>query len=88
MTEEKEITMTIQLQEKDRENLQQLKNITFFTQNGKEIPLAAVATFSVKKGFGEIVRENGKTYLSVKAITTEKNLGMSSFQSSDSASEA
>jgi HAE1 family hydrophobic/amphiphilic exporter-1 len=75
-TEEKEITMTVQLQEEDRETLQQLKNITFFSQSGKEIPLAALATFSVKKGFGEIVRENGKTYLSVKANTTAKDLGM------------
>ncbi len=75
-TEDKEIDMTIQLKEEDRETLQQLKNITFFSENGKEIPLAAVANFTVKKGFGEIVRENGKTYLSIQANTTEKNLGM------------
>ncbi|MEJ2052783.1 MAG: efflux RND transporter permease subunit [Calditrichaceae bacterium] len=74
-TEDKEITMTIQLKEEDRETLQQLKNITFFSANGKEIPLAAVAKFSVKKGFGEIVREDGKTYLSIQAFTTEKDLG-------------
>ena len=74
-TEEKEITMTIQLKEEDRETLQQLKNITFFSNTGKEIPLAAVAEFIVKKGFGEIVRENSKTYLSIQAFTTEKNLG-------------
>ena len=74
-TEEKEITMTIQLKEEDRETLHQLKNITFFSANGKEIPLAAVAGFSVKKGFGEIVRENSKTYLSIQAFTTEKDLG-------------
>ena len=68
--------MTIQLQEVDRETLQQLKNITFFSANGKEIPLATVASFTVKKGFGEIVRENGKTYLSIQANTTEKDLGL------------
>ncbi len=73
-TEEKEITMTIQLREKDRETLQQLKNITFFTKNGKEIPLDALAKFSVKKGFGDIRRENGKTYLSIKANTTEQDM--------------
>lgn len=73
-TEEKEINMTIQLRESDRENLQQLKNITFFTRNGKEIPLAAVADFTVKKGFGEIHREDGKTFLGVKVNTTTENM--------------
>ena len=75
-TEEKEINMTIQLKEEDRETLQQLKNITFFSTNGKEIPLAAVANFIITKGFGEIPRENGKTFLAIQANTTEKNLGM------------
>ena len=75
-TADKEVVMTMQLQEDDRETLQQLKNITFFTQNGKEIPLAAIADFTVKKGFGEVVRENGKTFLAVKANTTEQDLGM------------
>lgn len=73
-TEEKEIDVVIQLQEEDRKNLQQLKNITFFTANGKEIPLDAVASFSVNKGFGEITREDGKTFLSVKANTTSDKL--------------
>ncbi|MGD9897921.1 MAG: efflux RND transporter permease subunit, partial [Calditrichaceae bacterium] len=75
-TDEKEITMTIQLREEDRETLQQLKNITFFTKNGKEIPLDALASFSVKKGFGDIRRENGKTYLSIKANTTEQDMSL------------
>jgi len=75
-TEEKEINMTIQLREEDRQNFQQLKNITFFTQTGREIPLEAVALFTVKKGFGGITRENGKTFLSVKANTTSDNLGL------------
>jgi HAE1 family hydrophobic/amphiphilic exporter-1 len=74
-TEDKEIDVRIQLQEKDRQNLSQLKNLTFFTNTGKEIPLDAVTSFIIKKGFGEIRRENGKTYLSVKANTTEDDMG-------------
>ena len=74
-TEDKEIDVRIQLQEKDRKNLSQLKNLTFFTNTGKEIPLDAVVSFKIKKGFGEIHRENGKTYLSVKANTTEDDMG-------------
>ncbi|MCB0283205.1 MAG: efflux RND transporter permease subunit [Calditrichaeota bacterium] len=75
-TEDREIDMLVQLQEEDRQNLQQLKNITFFAQNGKEIPLESVATVSIKKGFGEIQRENGKTFLAVQANTTAENIGM------------
>lgn len=73
-TEEKEINMLLQLREEDRETLEQLKNITFFTNNGREIPLAAVAKFEVTKGFGNIHRENGKTYLSIKANTTSDKI--------------
>ncbi|HGY54479.1 MAG TPA: efflux RND transporter permease subunit [Caldithrix abyssi] len=73
-TDEKEINMTIQLRPEDRKNLQQLKNITFFTRNGKEVPLAALANFTVKKGFGAIHRENGKTFLAIKVNTTVDNM--------------
>ena len=38
-TEDREIDMLVQLQKEDRETLQQLKNITFFSTNGREIPL-------------------------------------------------
>jgi HAE1 family hydrophobic/amphiphilic exporter-1 len=74
-TEEKEIDVRIQLREEDRRNLYQLKNITFFSESGREIPLDAVASFSINKGFGEIQREDGKTYLSVKANVVKENMG-------------
>jgi len=73
-TDEKEINVQIQLREEDRRNLSQLKNLTFFTESGTEIPLDAVATFTVKKGLGEIRRENGKTYLEVKANTMDDDI--------------
>jgi len=74
-TEDKEIDVRIQLQEKDRQNLSQLKNLTFFTNSGKEIPLDAVASFNIVKGFGEIHREDGKTYLRIKANSTDEDMG-------------
>lgn len=74
-TEEKEIDVRIQLREDDRRNLYQLKNITFFSQNGREIPLDALARITINKGFGEIQRRDGKTFLSVKANTTKDNMG-------------
>jgi HAE1 family hydrophobic/amphiphilic exporter-1 len=74
-TEEKEVDVHIQLREEDRKNLSQLKNLTFFTNAGNEIPLDAVAEFTIEKGFGEIQRENGKTFLEVKANTTKDDMG-------------
>ncbi len=69
-TEEKEIDVQIQLRKEDRENLNQLKNMTFFTAAGTEIPLDTVASFTIEKGLGQIARKNGKTSLSIKAETT------------------
>jgi len=74
-TEEKEIDVRIQLQKDDRRNLYQLKNLTFFSQSGREIPLDALARITIAKGFGEIQRKDGKTFMSVKANTTSDNMG-------------
>ncbi len=71
---DKEVEVRIQLREKDRENLMQLKNMTFTNQQGQQIPLSALATFKIEKGFGQIARENGKTFLAVKANTTQDDL--------------
>lgn len=72
--QDKEIEVRVQLQEADRENLGQLKNITFINNQGRSIPLSAVADFTIEKGFGQIKRRNGKTYLEVKANTTSEDL--------------
>ncbi|RMI17265.1 MAG: efflux RND transporter permease subunit [Calditrichaeota bacterium] len=77
---DREIQMRIQLREEDRENLQQLKNITFMNNRGRPIPLSAIATFQITKGFGQIARENGKTFLAVKAHTPVEDLGRISAQ--------
>jgi HAE1 family hydrophobic/amphiphilic exporter-1 len=71
---DKEIEMRIQLQEEDRENLGQLKNITFINRQGKRVPLSSLAKFNLEKGFGEITRSDGKTYLEVKAKTPMQDL--------------
>jgi HAE1 family hydrophobic/amphiphilic exporter-1 len=74
-TEEKEIDVRIQLQEEDRRNLYQLKNLTFFSATGREIPLDVLAQITIAKGFGEIQRKDGKTFLSVKGNTAKDDLG-------------
>ncbi|MCK5076076.1 MAG: efflux RND transporter permease subunit, partial [Calditrichia bacterium] len=73
-SKDKEIQMRIQLKEEDRENLNQLKNTTFTNNVGKAIPLSALASVSVKKGFGRIRRNNGKTNIEVQATTAQANL--------------
>jgi len=71
---DKEIEMRIQLKEEDRENLGQVKNITFINSSGRPIPLSAVANFNIDRGLGQIARENGKTFLAVNAKTTMGDL--------------
>jgi HAE1 family hydrophobic/amphiphilic exporter-1 len=71
---DKEIEMRVQLKEEDRESLGQVKNITFINSQGRAIPLSAVANFTIDKGFGQIARENGKTFLAVKAKTLTDDL--------------
>lgn len=78
--EDKEIEMRVQLKEEDRENLVQLKNMTFPNQQGQAIPLSAIASFSVEKGFGQIARQDGKTFLEVKAFTSNDDLEKTSSQ--------
>jgi len=75
-TDEKEIDVRIQLQKDDRRNLYQLKNLTFFSQSGREIPLDALAKITITKGYGEIQRRDGKTFLSIKANSTDDNMGL------------
>ncbi len=77
---EKEVEMRIQVREEDRQNLEQLKNMKFVNRSGKSLPLSALARFSVDKGFGQITRENGKTFLQVKAHTRVKDLQKTSRQ--------
>ena len=77
---DKEIEMRIQLKEEDRQNLEQLKNITFINRNGRAVPLSSLAKFNIEKGFGEIARQDGKTFLEIKAKTTKEDLGQISGQ--------
>ena len=72
-TAEKEIDIRVQVQEDDRRTLEQLKSFRLTRPDGTEIPLAAVASFEMKKAPGYIYRFNGKTQLTVTATTTQEN---------------
>ena len=73
-TDNKEVEVRVQLKEEDRENLEQVKNMRFINRSGKAVPLSALARFNIQKGFGQIPRENGKTFLAVKAKTMQTDL--------------
>jgi HAE1 family hydrophobic/amphiphilic exporter-1 len=70
-----EIGVQIKSRKEDRETLDQLKALTIFTNDGKQVPLAAIADFNVERGLGSIRQINGKTVMQVKAITdSEENV--------------
>lgn len=79
-TEDREIPMRTQLVKQERETLEQLKNLSFYTVNGTPIPLGAAADFHIEKGWGEIHRRNGKTSLEIKIFSTKDNLEKMSAQ--------
>ncbi len=73
-TEDREIPMRTQLAKSERETLEQLQNLAFYTESGATIPLGVAADFQVKKGWNEIHRRNGKTSLQMKIYTTQDNM--------------
>ncbi len=73
-TPKREIDIRVQLREEDRKNLNQLLDMTVFTDNGKPIPLSTIVTYTIEKGFGNIRRENGKTYLGLTLLTENEDM--------------
>jgi HAE1 family hydrophobic/amphiphilic exporter-1 len=72
-TEDREVDIKIQMRKEDRETLHQLMNLRVRKANGEQVPLANVAQISVRRGYGRIDRNDGKTMLTVVATTTQDN---------------
>ncbi|MFQ5743207.1 MAG: efflux RND transporter permease subunit [Acidobacteriota bacterium] len=72
---EREVDIHVQASKEDRRNLQQLRDLRVTTSDGGEIPLAAVARFQVARNLGSIHRRDGKTSLSVRVVTSDRDLG-------------
>lgn len=81
--DDQEIEMRIQLKKEDRENLEQLKTLTFINRNGRPVSLSSLAKFNIEKGFGQISRTDGKTFLEVKAKTPKSDIPQISAQIDD-----
>lgn len=73
-TADREIDIRVQVREEDRQNLMQLLDMTFYAENGRPVPLSTIATFTVEKGFGNIRRENGKTFLGITLMTDNEDM--------------
>jgi HAE1 family hydrophobic/amphiphilic exporter-1 len=72
-TEDREVDIRVQMRKKDRETLHQLMNLRMRQSNGQEVPLANIAEISVRRGYGRITRNDGKTMLAITATTTQEN---------------
>jgi HAE1 family hydrophobic/amphiphilic exporter-1 len=63
----REVDIRVQLASYDRQNLQDLRNLTFPAGGDREVPLESLATIYVKRTLGSIRRENRQTMLNVSA---------------------
>jgi HAE1 family hydrophobic/amphiphilic exporter-1 len=73
-TGEKEIDVYVQLEEVDRENLHQLRNLQIQTIDGGTIPLGTVASFQKERGLDAIRRSGGKHLVRIKVSTDKEAL--------------
>ncbi len=66
----RDVRIQVQLEDAEDQRIDDLKAMTFFTENGREVPLESVAALNVEKTLGQISRQNRLTTLSVTARTT------------------
>ncbi|MCZ6634241.1 MAG: efflux RND transporter permease subunit [bacterium] len=73
-TTDREVNVTLIMNQNDRQSLNQLRNFSFTTRSGEEVPLSSFATFEITKGPRYITKQNGKNRLRVKAYTTKDDV--------------
>ncbi|WP_221031413.1 efflux RND transporter permease subunit [Actomonas aquatica] len=66
----RDVRIQVQLEDAENQRIDDLKSMTFFTENGREVPLESVADLTVEKTLGQISRQNRLTTLNVTARTT------------------
>ncbi len=72
---DREIPLLVRMRTDADFDLERLRNLVIWSQDGQQIPLGAVATLRAAKGFGNIRREDGRTVLTLSAETEEGDLG-------------
>jgi hydrophobic/amphiphilic exporter-1 (mainly G- bacteria), HAE1 family len=73
-TRARDVTMRLYLEEQDRQTLHQLKNFTFRSRSGEQVPLSEIAGVEVAGGSGTIHRENRKSRIRIQAFTTKDDI--------------
>ena len=66
----RDVRIQVQLEDAENQRIDDLKAMTFVTDNGREVPLESVATLNVDKTLGQISRQNRLTTLNVTARTS------------------
>jgi len=69
----REISVYFQLEDVDRQSMHQLRNLTFRTESGTEVPLESLASLYVQRTLGSIRRENRQTMLTVTATASKED---------------
>mgnify|MGYP001067818661 CR=1 FL=1 len=69
--EGRQISVFMQLEDVDRQSIHQLRNLTFPTRSGLEVPLESLASLYVTRTLGGIRREDRQTVMTVTASTTK-----------------
>jgi HAE1 family hydrophobic/amphiphilic exporter-1 len=69
--EGREISIFLQLEDVDRQSIHQLRNLTFPTRSGQEVPLESLASLYVTRTLGGIRREDRQTIMTVTASATK-----------------
>jgi hydrophobic/amphiphilic exporter-1 (mainly G- bacteria), HAE1 family len=73
-TESREVDLRIRLREDDRQNLDQVLNMTVAGNGDDRVPIGNVVTVEVGRGLDRIRRLNGRTRVVVTAISRQKDL--------------
>jgi len=69
----REVDIDVQLEDAEEQDLADLKAMTFFTENGREVPLESVAELEFSQTLNWFRRTDRKTNLSVTAIVDRKD---------------
>ncbi len=70
---DKEIRTIMRFSNADSTSLQELASMPVYTPEGQQVSLGTLASFTIRKGQGQINRENGKTYIGIKTTANKKH---------------
>ncbi len=70
-----EYDVKVRLQEDDRQNIEQIKNLNLISVTGAKVPLTRVAEFEYDTGPKEILRDNQVRYAEITASLYQMDLG-------------